>query len=141
MWWEQHSRTLPLLSKIAKTVFTIPCSSAKSERTFSCAGNFATKKRNRLGNTKLEDLVILKENKKTVITFKSERSEDLKKTNKQYNLTFNQIKIRNEGITDDEDPIDHSLLHDSDLEDLDSDEEDNDVTFIDDDDNDADYVP
>ena len=42
-------------------------------------------------------------------------------------------------ITDDEDPIDHSLLHDSDLEDLDSDEEDNDVTFIDDDDNDAMY--
>ena len=36
-WWKSHEKTLPLLSKVAKSVLAIPCSSAKSERVFSCA--------------------------------------------------------------------------------------------------------
>ena len=61
-WWQTHEKILPILSNVAKIVLTIPCSSAKSERVFSCAGNFATPKRNRLGLKKLEDLVVFYEN-------------------------------------------------------------------------------
>ena len=62
-WYKKHQDTLPLLSRLAMTVLTIPCSSAKSERVFSCAGNFVTPKRNKLGLKKIEDLVIIKQNK------------------------------------------------------------------------------
>ena len=42
LWWKQHDNVLPLLSKIAKRVLTIPASSAKSERVFSTGGNVVT---------------------------------------------------------------------------------------------------
>ena len=44
-WWKNHQSILPNLAELAKSVLTIPCSSAKSERVFSCAGNIATKKK------------------------------------------------------------------------------------------------
>ena len=62
---------------LAMTVLTIPCSSAKSERVFSCAGNFVTPKRNKLGLKKIEDLVIIKQNKTNLLSFKSSISESL----------------------------------------------------------------
>ena len=61
---------MPLLSKIAKKALTIPCSSAKSERVFSTGGNFVTSKRNSLAPKKVDDLIIIKENKTKVDEFK-----------------------------------------------------------------------
>ena len=69
-WWKTHEKILPILARVAKIVLTIPCSSAKSERVFSCAGNFSTKKRNKLGLKKLEDLVTFKQNHEAIATFK-----------------------------------------------------------------------
>ena len=69
-WWKDHEKVLPLLSKVAKKVLTIPCSSAKSERVFSTESNFVTSKRNGLAPKKVEDLIIIKENKTKVLEFK-----------------------------------------------------------------------
>ena len=69
-WWKGHEKVMPLLSKIAKKALTILCSSAKSERVFSTGGNFVTSKRNSLAPKKVEDLIIIKENKTKVDEFK-----------------------------------------------------------------------
>ena len=73
-WWKSHENVLPLLSKLAKKVLTVPASSAKSERVFSCGGNFVTPKRNSLGAKKVEDLIVIKENKEQIKDFKAEES-------------------------------------------------------------------
>ena len=65
-WWKEHERHLPLLSKVAKEVLGIPCSSAKSERVFSTGGFMVTKKRSSLGAARVESLLVIKENKKLV---------------------------------------------------------------------------
>ena len=41
-WWKDHEVVLPILSKVAKKVLTVPASSAKSERVFSTGTNFIT---------------------------------------------------------------------------------------------------
>ena len=69
-WWKLNQEELPLLSKIARTVLSIPASSAKSERVFSTGGNVVTAKRSRLLPSKAEDLIILKENRSKVEEFK-----------------------------------------------------------------------
>ena len=70
MWWKSHEKVLPLLSSIAKKVLTVPASSSKSERVFSCGGNIVTSKRNRLAPRKVENLVVIKENKAQIEEFK-----------------------------------------------------------------------
>ena len=77
-WWKKHEQVLPLLSKVAKHVLGIPCSSAKSERIFSTGAMMVTKRRNRLGAQRIENLLVIKENKKLVEAFKqsSERNVD-----------------------------------------------------------------
>ena len=72
-WWKKHENMLPLLSKVAKQVLGIPCSSAKSERVFSTGGMMVSKKRHRLKSTRVENLLVIKENRKLVEEFK-ERS-------------------------------------------------------------------
>ena len=59
-WWKCHENVLPLLSKLAKKVLTVPASSSKSERVFSSSGNFVTSKRNKLAPKKVQNLVIVK---------------------------------------------------------------------------------
>ena len=39
-WWKGHESILPILSKVAKKVLTVPASSAKSERVFSTGTDF-----------------------------------------------------------------------------------------------------
>ena len=78
-WWRDHEKVLPCLAKLAKHVLTIPASSAKSERVFSTGGNFVTAKRNRIAPKKVEDLVIIKENKAKVEVFKMRGTYDLVK--------------------------------------------------------------
>ena len=41
-WWKDHEAVLPILSKVAKKVLTVPASSAKSERVFSTGKKFIT---------------------------------------------------------------------------------------------------
>ena len=69
LWWKVHEAVLPLLSKLAWRVLAIPSSSAKSERVFSVGGNLVTVKRSRLGASKVEDLIVIKENLEKVKTF------------------------------------------------------------------------
>ncbi|CAF3399300.1 unnamed protein product [Rotaria sp. Silwood2] len=59
-WCDQQS-TLPILSKIAKSIFVIQASSAESERHFSTAGHIVTEQRSQLNSEFLESLVVLKE--------------------------------------------------------------------------------
>ena len=47
-WWKFHENVFPLLSKLAKKVFTVTASSAKSGRVFSTGGNFETAKKSAL---------------------------------------------------------------------------------------------
>ena len=55
-WWKNHENVLPLLSQVARKVLTIPASSAKSERVFSCG---VTPLRNKMGSKKVEDLILM----------------------------------------------------------------------------------
>ena len=70
LWWKVHEAVLPLLSKLARRVLAIPSSSAKSERVFSVGGNLVTAKRGRLAASKVEDLIVIKENLEKVNEFK-----------------------------------------------------------------------
>ena len=71
VWWLENEQFLPLLSKVAKQVLGIPCSSAKSERVFSTGTMMVTKRRNRLGATRIENLLVIKENAKLIEEFKA----------------------------------------------------------------------
>ena len=79
-WWKKHEAVLPLLSKQAKKVLTIPASSAKSERVYSTGGNVVTQKRNRTAAKKVEALILIKENKSKVEDFKQKSGYEIKKT-------------------------------------------------------------
>ena len=68
-WWKTHETHLPILSKIAKKILAIPASSAKSERVFSTGGLVVTAKRGRLSPSKVEDLILLKQNLSRVREF------------------------------------------------------------------------
>ncbi len=59
--WREYQYTLPILSKIAKSVFVIQASSAESERHFSAAGQIVTEQRSQLDPDCVESLVVLKE--------------------------------------------------------------------------------
>jgi hypothetical protein len=63
-WWKDHQDVLPLLSYLARVVLAIPAASSKSERLFSTAGLVVTPLRNRLDPEKVEDLIMIKLNKK-----------------------------------------------------------------------------
>ena len=89
-WWKGHEKVLPLLAKVAKKVLTIPCSSAKSERVFSTGGNFVTAKRNSLAPKKVEDLIIIKENKAKIVEFKERGGYNLIRN---YRNPFSNITV------------------------------------------------
>ena len=134
-WWRDHERVLPLLSKVAKKVFTIPASSSKSERVFSTGGNFVTKKRTRLASKKVEYLIVIKENKSQIEKLKKSGDYDLKK---EEGKPFNGIEV---------DEVIQNIVMDEMEELLDSevfnseDEEDDEIVFIvnEDEDSDVEY--
>ena len=109
-WWKSHEKVLPNLSKVAKKELTVPASSAKSEKVFSTGGNFVTKKRNRLGVKKVEELIVVKENKSQIEDFKANGGYELKRsnTNAFQNIIVDQIlaDILQEEIDDDEESDD-----------------------------------
>ena len=61
-WWKNHASLLPILAKIARSILVIPSSSAKSERVFSTGGNTVAVKRTRLNPSRVEHLIVIKEN-------------------------------------------------------------------------------
>ena len=62
--WLKHESEWPDLAAFAKYVFTVPATSAASERVFSVAGRILTPLRQRLGDKLFEMLVFLKCNMK-----------------------------------------------------------------------------
>ena len=58
-WWFSMRLVYPTLYKTACIYLAVPASSGSSERVFSTAGNVVTKKRNRLGEEAVHNLVFL----------------------------------------------------------------------------------
>lgn len=61
-WATSGSSSFPLLSRIAQRLYTIPTSSAASERVWKVFSSIHTKKRNRLINKRVEALAFVKAN-------------------------------------------------------------------------------
>ena len=105
-WWKSHSNVLPILANIARSKLAIPASSAMSERVFSTGSNIVSKKRTSLKPNKVEQTIIINENKRKVMEF-------LKKTN--YNVIKNEenaflnIEI-DEIVRDAEDKVKDSVV-------------------------------
>ena len=112
-WWKCHENVLPLLAKLAKRVLTVPASSAKSERVFSTGGNFVTAKRNSIGVKKVEDLIVIKENKTQIQHFKTKGSYNLRKVPNIFDNISVDIKLANLAI--DENEIFNVSISDDDL--------------------------
>lgn len=61
-WWQAHKNEFPILYSLMLKYFSIPSSSAQSEREFSQAGNIVTDKRSNLNPQKVENLLIVNRN-------------------------------------------------------------------------------
>nr|CAB3236372.1 uncharacterized protein zf(bed)-1 [Phallusia mammillata] len=57
--WNQQSSLFPKLAKFAKSVLSTPCSSASSERVFSCAARVYEERRNQLHPESINAIVFL----------------------------------------------------------------------------------
>ena len=112
-WWKSHENVLPLLAKLAKRVLTVPASFAKSERVFSTGGNFVTAKRNSMGVKKVEDLIVIKENKTQIKDFKKYGSYNLRKVPNIFDNLSVDMKIANLAI--DENDLFNVSIADEDL--------------------------
>lgn len=60
VFWRQHEQAFPHLSKLAKKIFSIPCSSAAVEREFSAAGQIVTQRRSSLEPGTINDIIFLR---------------------------------------------------------------------------------
>jgi len=74
IFWKDHSTTFKLLSQCAKEVFSVPASSASSERVFSVGGNVCTTKRSSLSPNKISELMLLNIAMKDVERYKAEHT-------------------------------------------------------------------
>ncbi|CAF2083912.1 unnamed protein product [Rotaria magnacalcarata] len=61
LFWKQQRNDLPLLAKLARSIYAIQASSGESERHFSTAGQIVTEQRSLLDSDCVEALVVLKE--------------------------------------------------------------------------------
>ena len=89
-WFKSHEHILPNLSKVAKKVLTVPASSAKSERVFSQSGNFVSKKRGSLAPKKVEELCLIKLNKRMLDHFKESGGYEILPTTAD---PFNMVNV------------------------------------------------
>ena len=62
LWWSQHEKLFPMLSKIVRKYFCIEATSCSAERTFSTGGTTVTAKRSKLEPDNVNMLVYLREN-------------------------------------------------------------------------------
>jgi hypothetical protein len=123
-WWRDHEKVLPHLAKVAKKVLTVPASSAKSERVFSTGGNFVTKKRSSLAPKKVEELILIKENKSKIEAFKEKGTYKLIRTHTDAFNTISVDEVLAEMLTEEERAEEEE---DDDNEEEYSDEEDDDI--------------
>jgi hypothetical protein len=142
-WWRDHERVLPLLSKLAKKVLTVPASSSKSERVFSTGGNFVTSKRNKIAPKKVEDLILIKENKSKIEEFKARGTYKLKRVehNAFESISVDEV-IANlfeedeealdilDGINEVEEEVVFFINDDSDLDDSNDEDDEEDIIEI-----------
>ena len=105
------------MSKLARMILAIPASSAKSERVFSVGGLIVSCRRGSLAPTKVEQLIILKENRKKVEDFKATSAYKIKVVN--VNAFDKVIAHVSNG-----DMVIKNIEYDEDYEDLDDMEED-----------------
>jgi hypothetical protein len=61
-YWKSKETDLPLLAQVAKKYYSIPITSASSERLFSAAGNVITSSRTLLNTEKAEQLIFIHDN-------------------------------------------------------------------------------
>lgn len=61
-WWYERRKKYPRLYKIFREIYSVPISSAPSERVFSCVGNIITDKRSNISAKRVEALLILYSN-------------------------------------------------------------------------------
>ena len=128
-----------IYSKEAKKVLSIPASSSKSERVLSYGGTFVSKKRNKLAPKKVEDLIVIKENKSKIQAFKAKGTYELKDVDKTHfaKVTVHDV-IANlmEDSDDDEEVFDHDdyeaifYVNDEDSETESEEEDDEDVVYL-----------
>ncbi len=76
-WWQDHSKTFPLLSNAAKKYLAIQATSCSSERTFSTGGRTVTMTRTKLAPTNVHMIVYVKENLKKVNLRQVKTSNDI----------------------------------------------------------------
>ena len=108
-WWKNQERSLPLLSKFAKKILAIPASSSKSERVFSTGGNFVTAKRTRLNPSKVQSLIVIKENKKQVEQYLQNCGiEKLPETDNKGEKAFEKVKVQKKFVVADIDSDDEA---------------------------------
>ena len=90
-------------------MLSIPASSSKSERVFSCGGNFVSKKRNKLAPKKVEDLIIIKENKTRIQAFKAKETYELKPVEKTLSIkvSVDEFIANLDKDSDDDEVFDH----------------------------------
>ena len=118
-WWKAHEEHLPVLAKIARKILAIPASSAKSERVFSTGGLVVTAKRGRLSPSKVEDLILLKQNLSRVRDFLAATTY---KVEAGGHNAFQNIIVH---VTEGADPVEAEDVND-DMYDLEGDDENED---------------
>jgi hypothetical protein len=60
-WWHEHKLTYPVLSVLAKDIFTVPVSTISSESTFSTTGRIIEERHRRLNPETVEALTCIKD--------------------------------------------------------------------------------
>ncbi|XP_039618047.1 zinc finger BED domain-containing protein DAYSLEEPER-like isoform X2 [Polypterus senegalus] len=63
-WWKEHSEMFPSLARIARSILSIPATSATSERDFSTAGCVISERRSQLSPETVDDVLFLHSNPK-----------------------------------------------------------------------------
>lgn len=125
--YRDHSKLFPILCKIVREIYSIPASSACSERVFSVGGLICTAKRSRLLPEKLSDLMLLKLNSQAVLKYKEKHKVEKKFTPAE---TRDCIRVDLEAMANPEDDSEEEYVED--LEDIEGEAEDvpNDVTMV-----------
>ena len=78
-WWREHSKTYPLMAKLANKYLAVQATSCSSERTFSTGGRTVTNTRTRLAPTNVHMMIYVKENMDKVHLRRFETSTDAEK--------------------------------------------------------------
>ena len=82
--WKSQCNKLPGLSAVARSIFAIPASQNKTERSFSAASHILTDPRNSLDPDHLDELVLLRSHYKQNNALKSSKGDDDKESDTEF---------------------------------------------------------